>query len=114
MEAVLLFQALAKHPKIFDKLYVNMVKAGEIGGVLEIALTGWRSSEKAESLGQSESGHVFPVAVLFVATIIMGILMTFVIPKFKTIFADMLGPGGLPIYLIVLKISDTIKKMQSP
>ena len=107
-------EALAKHPKIFDKLYVNMVKAGEIGGVLEIALNRLAEfAEKSESIkGKVKAAMFYPIAVLIVAVIIVGILMTFVIPKFKTIFADMLGPGeGLPAFTeIVLKISDTIKE----
>ncbi|MDP6903384.1 MAG: type II secretion system F family protein [Verrucomicrobiota bacterium] len=106
-------EALAKHPKIFDKLYVNMVKAGEIGGVLEIALNRLAEfQEKAESIkGKVKAAMFYPVAVMIVATIIVGVLMTFVIPKFKAIFADMLGEGeGLPAFTeLVLQISDTIK-----
>ena len=107
-------EALAKHPKIYDKLYVNMVKAGEIGGVLEIALNRLAEfMEKSQKIkGKVKAAMFYPIAVLIVATIIVGILMTYVIPKFKTIFADMLGPGEtLPEFtLLVLKISDTIKE----
>ena len=106
-------EALAKHPKIFDKLYINMVKAGEIGGVLEIALNRLAEfQEKAESIkGKVKAAMFYPSAVMFVAVIIVGVLMTFVIPKFKAIFADMLGEGEtLPEFtLLVLKISDTVK-----
>ncbi|MBI61117.1 MAG: pilus assembly protein PilC [Verrucomicrobiales bacterium] len=106
-------EALAKHPKIFDKLYINMVKAGEIGGVLEIALNRLAEfQEKAESIkGKVKSAMFYPVAVMIVATIIVGILMTFVIPKFKAIFADMLGDGEtLPGFtMLVLNISDAIR-----
>jgi type IV pilus assembly protein PilC len=106
-------EALAKHPKIFDKLYVNMVKAGEIGGVLEIALNRLAEfQEKSESIkGKVKAAMFYPVAVMIVATIIVGILMTFVIPKFKAIFADMLGDGEtLPGFtLLVLAISDAIR-----
>ncbi len=106
-------EALAKHPKIFDKLYINMVKAGEIGGVLEIALNRLAEfQEKAESIkGKVKSAMFYPVAVMIVAVIIVGVLMTFVIPKFKAIFADMLGDGEtLPGFtMLVLNISDAIK-----
>jgi type IV pilus assembly protein PilC len=106
-------ESLAKHPKIFDKLYVNMVKAGEIGGVLEIALNRLAEfQEKAESIkGKVKAAMFYPVAVMVVATVIVGVLMTFVIPKFKAIFADMLGEGEtLPGFtLLVLAISDAIK-----
>ena len=90
-----------------------MVKAGEIGGVLEIALNRLAEfMEKSQKIkGKVKAAMFYPIAVLIVATIIVGILMTYVIPKFKTIFADMLGPGEtLPEFtLLVLKISDTIK-----
>ena len=106
-------EALAKHPKIFDKLYVNMVKAGEIGGVLEIALNRLSEfMEKSQSIkGKVKAAMFYPIAVMVVAVIIVGILMTFVIPKFKTIFTDMLGEGeGLPEFTeLVLAISDAIK-----
>jgi len=106
-------EALAKHPKIFDKLFVNMVKAGEIGGVLEIALNRLAEfMEKSQKIkGKVKAALFYPIAVLIVATIIVGILMTYVIPKFKVIFADMLGPGEtLPEFtLLVLAISDAIK-----
>ena len=106
-------EALAKHPKIFDKLYINMVKAGEIGGVLEIALNRLSEfMEKSQSIkGKVKAAMFYPMAVMFVAVIIVGILMTVVIPKFKTIFTDMLGEGeGLPEFtLLVLNISDAIK-----
>jgi len=106
-------EALSKHPKIFDKLYVNMVKAGEIGGVLEIALNRLAEfQEKSESIkGKVKAAMFYPVAVMIVAVIIVGVLMTFVIPKFKAIFADMLGEGEtLPGFtLMVLRISDIVK-----
>ena len=106
-------EALAKHPKIFDKLFVNMVKAGEIGGVLEIALNRLAEfMEKSQKIkGKVKAALFYPIAVLIVAVIIVGILMTYVIPKFKVIFADMLGPGEtLPEFtLLVLAISDAIK-----
>jgi type IV pilus assembly protein PilC len=106
-------EALAKHPKIFDKLFVNMVKAGEIGGVLEIALNRLAEfMEKSQKIkGKVKAAMFYPIAVMIVAVIIVGILMTYVIPKFKVIFADMLGPGEtLPEFtLLVLAISDAIK-----
>ena len=106
-------EALAKHPKVFDKLYINMVKAGEIGGVLEIALNRLAEfMEKSQKIkGKVKAAMFYPMAVMIVAIIIVYILMTHVIPKFKTIFVDMLGPGEtLPKFTLqVLWISDTIK-----
>lgn len=86
-------EALAKFPKIFDKLFINMVKAGELGGVLEVTLNRLSEfMEKAERIkGKVKSAMFYPMAVMFVACIIVWVLMVFVIPKFEQIFKDMLG-----------------------
>lgn len=106
-------EGLAQHPKIFNKLFVNMVKAGEIGGVLEVVLARLSEfMEKAEKIkGKVIAAMFYPVAVLVVAVAILGVLMVFVVPKFEAIFVDMLGPGKtLPAFTrFVLGISRTIK-----
>lgn len=105
-------EALALHKKSFNKLYVNMVKAGEIGGVLELVLKRLAEfMEKAEKIkGKVVAAMFYPVAVLVVAVLILAILMVFVIPKFKEIFDDMLEGAALPAFTeIVLKISDAIR-----
>lgn len=107
-------EALAQHPKIFNRLFVNMVKAGEIGGVLEVVLKRLSEfMEKAQKIkGKVIAAMFYPCAVLVVATGIMGILMVLVIPKFKEIFEGTLGEGagGLPGFTVfVLDISDAIK-----
>jgi len=86
-------EALAKFPKVFDKLFINMVKAGELGGVLEVTLNRLSEfMEKAEKIkGKVKSALFYPVAVMVVACIIVWVLMVFVIPKFEQIFKDMLG-----------------------
>jgi type IV pilus assembly protein PilC len=106
-------EGLAQHPKVFNRLFVNMVKAGEIGGVLEVVLN--RLSmfmEKAQKIkGKVIAAMFYPCAVITVAVIILGVLMVVVVPKFKEIFADMLGPGKqLPGFTrFVLGISEAIK-----
>lgn len=105
-------ESLAGHPKIFNKLFVNMVKAGELGGVLEVTLTRLAEfAEKAEKIkGKVKAAMFYPMAVLVVAVAIVGILMAFVVPKFEAIFADMLGDEGLPAFTrLVLDISNWIK-----
>jgi len=89
---------LAQHPKVFDRLYVNMVKAGEAGGVLDTVLARLASfMEKAQRTRKRvKSAMVYPLVVVSVAVIIVGLLMVFVVPKFKQIFADMLGDARLP------------------
>lgn len=105
-------EALAQHPKVFNRLYVNMVKAGELGGVLEIVLNRLAEfQEKAQKIkGKVIAAMFYPVAVLKVAVAIMGILVIVVIPKFKEVFAG-LGEGRpLPAFTqFVMAISDTVR-----
>lgn len=81
-------ESLAQHPKIFNKLYVNMVKAGELGGVLEIVLTRLAEyMEKANKLkNKIVSAMVYPLIVMFIAVGILVFLMMVVVPKFKKMF----------------------------
>jgi type IV pilus assembly protein PilC len=104
-------EALAQHPKVFNRLFVNMVKAGEIGGVLEVVLNRLSEfMEKAQKIkGKVIAAMFYPSAVITVAVAILAILMIFVIPKFKDIFRDMLPGQSLPAFTeFVLSISDAI------
>ncbi len=105
-------EALAQHPKVFNRLYVNMVKAGELGGVLEVVLNRLSEfQEKAQKIkGKVVAAMFYPVAVLVVAVAIMGVLVVVVIPKFKEVFAG-LGEGRpLPAFTqLVMNISDTVR-----
>jgi type IV pilus assembly protein PilC len=85
-----LSEAMAKQPKAFDNLYVNMVKAGEAGGALEVILQRLAEfKEKAQSLKRKVQGAmIYPCAVIFVAVGIVGFIMYYIIPKFKAIFED--------------------------
>jgi type IV pilus assembly protein PilC len=103
-------EGLAQHPKVFNKLFVNMVKAGELGGVLEVVLKRLAEfSEKAQKIkGKVKAALFYPIAVLIVAVGIMILLMCFVVPKFKDVFAGM--GFALPGFtVLVLSISDMIK-----
>jgi type IV pilus assembly protein PilC len=83
-------ESLAQHPRIFNKLYVNMVKAGELGGVLEVVLNRLAEyQEKAQKLkNKIVSAMVYPVIVMFIAVAILVFLMIFIVPKFKEMFAN--------------------------
>lgn len=105
-------EALAQHPKVFNRLYINMVKAGELGGVLEVVLNRLSEfMEKAQKIkGKVVSAMFYPVAVMFVAVTILGVLMVFVVPRFKDIFKDMLEGKPLPGFTqLVLNISEFVK-----
>src|SRR4051794_13724430 len=91
-------ESLEQHPKIFNKLFVNMVKAGELGGVLELVLGRLAEfQEKAQKVkNKVKSAMIYPVIVLSLAMIIMAFLLVFIVPKFEGIFHDMLGDKPLP------------------
>jgi type IV pilus assembly protein PilC len=104
-------EALAQHPKVFNRLFVNMVKAGELGGVLEVVLARLAEfMEKAQKIkGKVIAAMFYPVAVLTVAVVILAVLMIWVVPKFKEIFKDMMPGKDLPAFTnFVLSISDAI------
>ncbi|MBM3971298.1 MAG: type II secretion system F family protein [Planctomycetes bacterium] len=104
-----LSEAMSKQPKAFDGLYVNMVKAGEAGGALEVILQRLAEfKERAQSLKRKVQGAmIYPCAVIFVATAIVGFIMYYIIPKFKQIF---LGFGTeLPdITVLLITMSDIV------
>jgi type IV pilus assembly protein PilC len=105
-------EALSQHPKAFNKLYVNMVKAGELGGVLEIVLTRLAEfAEKSQRIrGKVTSAMVYPLVVLTIAVVIVAFLMLFIVPKFEAIFQDMLGGRPLPaITQIIMDLSRFIQ-----
>jgi len=104
-----LSEAFAKHPKTFDRLYVNMLRAGEAGGALEIILQRLATfKEKAQSLKRRVvSAMVYPCVVILVAVAIVGFIMYFIIPKFKKIFADF-GVDLPPMTMVVIAASDWV------
>src|SRR5213080_3974521 len=92
-------EGLAQYPFIFNNLYVNMVKAGEVGGVLELVLTRLAEfQEKAAKIkNKVAAAMVYPLIVMTMACAIMGFLLVFIVPKFEAIFHDMLGDRPLPV-----------------
>lgn len=104
-----LSESLAKHPRVFDRLYVNMVKAGEAGGALEVILQRLADfKEKAQTLKRRVMGAmVYPIVVILVAAAILTFIMLWIVPKFKTIFQDF-GIELPAMTLTLIWISDFI------
>ena len=107
-----LSEALAAHPKVFNPLYVNMVKAGELGGILEVVLR--RQAEFMEKAlkikGKIKAAMFYPAAVLVAATGILALLLVFIIPRFQAVFEGLLNGKQMPAFtLLVLRISDVFK-----
>ena len=91
-------QALQQHPKLFDRLYVNMIKAGEAGGVLDVVLDRLAQflEKSVRVRGKIKSAMTYPLIIIIVATLIVAALMVFVVPKFEIIFATSLKGQSLP------------------
>ena len=105
--------ALTAYPKIFDNLYVNMVKAGEAGGVLEVVLARLAEfAEKSDKIKNKVKGAmIYPTVVLFAAVGITGFLLTYVIPKFQQVFTDLLGDAQMPaLTQFVIDLSEWVKE----
>ncbi len=96
-------EALGKHPKTFDKLYVNMVKAGEAGGVLDIILQRLAAfMERMEALKRKIVGaSIYPIVVIIIAVAVVLSIMTFIVPKFAEVFEQVKVPmPGMTILLM--------------
>ncbi|MCW8132810.1 MAG: type II secretion system F family protein [Planctomycetota bacterium] len=105
-----LSEAFGKHPRVFDKLYVNMIKAGEAGGILpEILNKLAEYLEKSQRLKQKIVGAlVYPVAVTTIAGGILAMIMIFIIPQFERMFVEM-GMPSMPVPTqILLAIANTV------
>jgi type IV pilus assembly protein PilC len=89
--------ALRRHPKIFDSLYVNLVAAGEVGGILDVILMRLATYlEKVQKLrGQVKSAMVYPIAIMAVAIAVVTVLLVWVIPIFEKMFKEF-GGASLP------------------
>ena len=98
-----LADALGKHPNIFDNLFVNMVAAGEVGGILDTIMDRLSSyMEKAMKLKKQVKGAMtYPIIVLVIAVLVVGVILVFVIPVFEKMFADFGGALPVPTQIVV-------------
>ena len=101
-----LAEALAAHPKHFSRLYVNMIRAGEAGGVLDVILERLVEFERAADELRSfmTAALIYPVLLTGVGMVSVGILLYFVIPKFASIFSEM-GAAIPPATMVMLWVS---------
>src|ERR1043165_25917 len=105
-EGSTLAAAMARPPKIFDQLFVNMIEAGEAGCILDLILQ--RLSTYIEKIVKLRrdvvSAMIYPAAVIVIAVAVIAVIMVFVIPAFQNIFTGLLGPGEplpLPTRIVV-------------
>jgi len=103
--------ALKKHPKIFDDLFVNLVAAGEVGGILDTILKRLAAYiEKAHKLKKRVKGAMFyPASIVTVAVVVIIVLLYFVVPTFKSLFESFGAALPTPTQ-IVINLSDLMKK----
>ncbi len=102
--------ALKKHPKVFDELFVNLVAAGKIGGILDTILNRLAAYiEKAMKLRkQVKSAMTYPTTIVGVAFLVISVILVFVIPQFQSMFEDFGGTLPMPTQIVVM-ISDFIQ-----
>jgi type IV pilus assembly protein PilC len=102
--------SLRKHPKAFDELFVNLVAAGEVGGILDVILNRLAAyMEKAQKLKKKVKGAMtYPTTIVGIAVVVISVILLFVIPAFEKMFADFGGALPLPTQ-IVINISNFIQ-----
>ena len=95
--------ALAKHPKAFDQLFVNLVAAGEIGGILDTILTRLAAYiEKSMKLKKQIKGAmVYPITIMSIAVVVVGVILVFVIPTFAKMFIEFGGELPAPTKFVI-------------
>src|SRR6185369_9771850 len=103
--------ALGKHPQAFDQLYVNLIAAGEVGGILDTILSRLAAYiEKAMKLKKQVKGAmVYPTTIMAIAVVVVGVILVFVIPTFAKMFTEFGGELPLPTRMVIA-LSDFLTK----
>jgi type IV pilus assembly protein PilC len=91
-------ESLGRHPKVFDALFLNLIRAGEIGGILDTILQrlGSYIEKRVKLARQVRGAMVYPTAILAIAVIVVAVLLTYVIPTFEKMFRDLGAGEDLP------------------
>jgi type IV pilus assembly protein PilC len=108
-----LADAMKKHPKTFDPLFTNMIAAGEAGGILDTILKRLATYiEKAVKLkGQVKSAMIYPIAVIVIATVVVGVILWKVIPTFANLFAGLGADLPLPTRVVIALSNGLVRFM---
>ncbi len=103
--------AMSKHPKVFNHLYIAMVKSGEAGGVLDSVLTRLADTieKQVELRRKIRSAMTYPIVVLAICSVIATAMLLLIVPQFKSIYADLGGTLPLPTRVLI-SVSDLLKK----
>ena len=106
-----LADAMRKHPKVFDALFTNMIAAGEAGGILDTILKRLAVYiEKAVKLKQQvKSAMIYPIAVVLIAAIVVGVILWKVIPTFATLFAGLGAELPLPTRVVIAASNNLVR-----
>ena len=109
-KGVSLSQAIAKHPKVFNRLYIAMVRSGEIGGVLDAVLMRLADTieKQVELRRKVRSAMTYPVVALSICILIAAAMLLFIVPQFKAIYTDLGGQLPLPTRVLI-SLSDMLK-----
>jgi type IV pilus assembly protein PilC len=108
-----LAEAMKSHPKVFDSLFCNMIAAGEAGGILDTILKRLATYiEKAVKLkGQVKSAMIYPIAVITIACIVIGVILWKVIPTFASLFAGLGAELPLPTRVVIALSNNLVRFM---
>src|SRR6187401_1300763 len=106
-----LAEAMKRHPKCFDPLFCNMIAAGEAGGILDTILKRLAVYiEKAVKLkGQVKSAMIYPIAVILIATVVVGVILWKVIPTFANLFAGLGAQLPLPTRVVIALSNNLVR-----
>src|SRR5919112_72828 len=106
-----LADAMKKHPKVFDPLFTNMIAAGEAGGILDTILKRLATYiEKAVKLkGQVKSAMIYPIAIITIAVVVVGVILWKVIPTFANLFAGLGAELPLPTRVVIALSNNLVR-----
>lgn len=111
-----LSEAISGYPRVFSRLYVNMIRAGEASGALEVSLRRLAEfAEKAQKIkGRVKSAMLYPVSVMLAAAAIMIVMMIYIVPRFQEVFTGLLGGRPLPLLTRFILDLSTLAREHAP